>query len=86
MEKIIKAVKIKSMKKYYALLDMQINQIVSAGLNSRTKKNVRNSLINFLLLGNFSEEGERSLKNNSLAELMNYYGFKLQESKSSFKN
>ena len=70
----------------YALFDTQVSQIISTGLNSKSKNAMRNSLINFLLLGNFSEEGEDSIKNNTLSELMNYYGFKLLESKSSFKN
>jgi len=85
MEKIIKVAKIKSMKKYYALLDTQTSQIISTGLNSKSKKAVKNSLIRFLLLGNFSEEGEWSVKSNSLTELMNYYGFNLLEATCSFK-
>ena len=71
---------------HYALFDTQVNQIISAGLNSESKNAVRNSLIDFLLLGNFSEEGENSIKKNTLSELINYYGFKLLVSKSSFKN
>jgi len=71
---------------HYALFDTQISQIISTGLNSKSKNAVRNSLIDFLLLGNFSEEGENSIKKNTLSELMNYYGFKLLESGSSFKN
>jgi len=71
---------------HYALLDTQVNQIISAGFNSKSKNVVRNSLIDFLLLGNFSEEGENSIEKNTLSELMNYYGFKLLASKSSFKS
>lgn len=73
-------------KYYYALFDNQIGQIILTGLNETSKNLVRKCLINFLLLGNFSEEGENSIKNNSLSEMMNYYGFKLLKSKSSFKN
>ena len=73
-------------KYYYALLDNQIGQIISAGLNETSKNLIRKCLISFLLLGNFSEEGENSIKNNTLSELMNYYGFKLLKSESSFKN
>ena len=71
---------------HYALFDTQVNQIISAGFNSKSKNVVRNSLIDFLLLGNFSEEGENSIKKNTLSELMNYYSFKLLVSKSPFKN
>ena len=71
---------------HYALFDTQVNQIISAGLNSESKNAVRNSLIDFLLLGNFSDEGENSIKKNTLSELMNYYSFKLLVSKSPFKN
>ena len=68
------------------MLDNKIGQVVSMGFNETTKKLVRNHLINFLLLGNLSEEGEDSIKNNTLSELINYYGFRLLESKSSFKS
>jgi len=71
-------------KYYYALFDNQICQVVSMGFNKTTKNLVRKHLINFLLLGNLSEEGENSIKNNTLSELMNYYGFKLLKSESSF--
>jgi len=73
-------------KYYYALFDNQIGQVVSMGFNKTTKKLVRNHLINFLLLGNLSGEGENSIKKNTLSELMNYYGFKLLKSESSFKS
>lgn len=72
-------------KYYYALFDNQIDQIVSIGFNETSKDIVRTRLINFLLLGNFSEEGENSIKNNTLSEMMNYYGFKLLKSESSLK-
>lgn len=72
-------------KYYYALFDDQISQIILTGLNETSKNLVRKCLINFLLLGNFSEEGENSIKNNTLFEMMNYYGFKLLKSESSFK-
>lgn len=72
-------------KYYYALFDNQIDQIVSTGFNETSKDIVRTRLINFLLLGNFSEEGENSIKNNTLSEMMNYYGFKLLKSESSLK-
>jgi hypothetical protein len=72
-------------KKYYAVFDNQIDQTITVGLNSTSKNTLKNSLIKFLLLGNFSEEGEDSIKNNTLSELMNYYGFRLLVSKSSFK-
>lgn len=90
MGKIIRADKLniyKNMTKkyYYALFDNQIDQIVSIGFNETSKDIVRTRLINFLLLGNFSEEGENSIKNNTLSEMMNYYGFKLLKSESSLK-
>jgi len=71
-------------KYYYALFDNQVGQIISAGLNKTSKKLVKKHLIDFLLLGNFSKEGENSIKNNTLFELMNYYGFKLLKSENSF--
>jgi len=73
-------------KCYYSLFDNQTNRIVSTGFNETSRDIVRKCLINFLLLGNFSEEGEDSIKNNTLSELMNYYGFNLLKSESSFKN
>ncbi len=72
-------------KYYYALFDNQIGQVVSMGFNKTTKNLVKKHLINFLLLGNFSEEGEDSVKNNTLYELLNYYEFKLLKSNSPFK-
>ncbi|OIP61393.1 MAG: hypothetical protein COY75_07515 [Nitrospirae bacterium CG_4_10_14_0_8_um_filter_41_23] len=72
-------------KYYYALFDDQIGQIASMGFNQASKAVVRERLINFLLLGNFSEEGEDSIKRNTLSELLNYYGFKLLKSDTPFK-
>lgn len=72
-------------KYYYALFDNQIGQIMSTGFNETSKNLVKKHLINFLLLGNFSEEGEDSVKNNTLPELLNYYEFKLLKSNSPFK-
>jgi len=71
-------------KRYYALFDNQINCIVSTGYNEITKDAVRNKLIGFMLLGNFSEEGEMSIKNNTLDELLNYYEFTLLKSETRF--
>ncbi len=68
------------MEKYYALFDNQNNRITSIGINQTSKKTVKNRLLNFLLLGNFSEEGEDSIKNNTLSELLNYYEFTLLKS------
>ena len=62
---------------HYALFDYQLDRIVPYGLNERSLKKIQNDLINFLLLGNFSTEGEKSIKNNSLEELLNYYEFEL---------
>jgi len=72
-------------KYYYALFDSQIGQITSTGFNQISKKSIREHLIDFLLLGNFSEEGEDSVKNNTLSELLNYYEFKLLKSSSPFE-
>lgn len=71
-------------KKYYALFDNQINQIISTGLNETSKNIVRTQLADFLLLGNFSEEGETSIKSNTLEELLNYYEFTLLKSDTRF--
>jgi len=75
-----------NMKKdiYYSLLDNQTGQITSIGLNETSKNEVRNHLINYLLLGNFSTEGEESIKQNTLSELLNYYEFRLLESNTQF--
>ncbi|MBU4332316.1 hypothetical protein L6279_01665 [Candidatus Parcubacteria bacterium] len=73
-------------KKYYhALFDNQNNRITSIGINKTSKNTIKGHLIDFLLLGNFSEEGEDSVKNNTLSELLNYYEFKLLKSNSPFK-
>lgn len=71
-------------KYYYALFDDQIDQIASTGLNQTSKDAVRERLINFLLLGNFSEEGEDSIKRNTLSELLNYYEFTLLKADAPF--
>ena len=71
-------------KYYYALFDNQIGQIVATGINQTSKDVVRERLIDFLLLGNFSEEGEDSIKQNTLSELLNYYEFKLLKSDTPF--
>ncbi len=60
----------------YALSDFQVN--------NRTEKSVREDLINYLLLGNFSDEGEKSIRNNTLEELLNYYEFTLLKSEKRF--
>jgi hypothetical protein len=73
-------------KCYYALFDNQIYRIVSTGFNETSRDIVRTCLINFLLLGNFSEEGEKSVKNNTLTELINYYEFSLLKSDVPFED
>ncbi|MDP2904802.1 MAG: hypothetical protein Q8O22_00695 [Candidatus Omnitrophota bacterium] len=73
-------------KYYYALFDNQVGQIVSTGFNKTSKAVVREHLISFLLLGNFSEEGEDSIKRNTLSELLNYYEFDLLKSTTPFKD
>jgi len=72
-------------KHYYALFDDQIGQIASMELNQTSKAVMRERLINFLLLGNFSEEGENSIKRNTLSELLNYYEFRILKSETPFK-
>jgi len=72
-------------KYYYALFDNQMDCIVSTGHNETSKDAVRNQLIDFMLLGNFSEEGEESIKNNTLTELTNYYEFTLLKSNIPFQ-
>ena len=73
-------------KCYYALFDNQIDRLVSTGFNETSRDIVRTHLINFLLLGNFSEEGEDSIKNNTLSELINYYEFTLLKSDIPFED
>ena len=87
MEKIIKVVNLKFMTKkyYYALSDNQNNRITSIGINKTSKNAIRGHLIDFLLLSNFSEEGECSIKRNTLSELLNYYEFILLKSDTPFK-
>lgn len=71
---------------YYALFDNQNNCIVSTGYNETSKGIVRNKLVDFMLGGNFSEEGEMSIKNNTLQELLNYYEFTLLKSHTKFSD
>lgn len=71
-------------KYYYALFDNQNNRITSIGINKTSKDAIKDHLTDFLLLGNFSEEGEESVKNNTLAELINYYEFALLKSRVPF--
>ena len=73
-------------KYYYALFDNQIGQIMSMGFNETSKNSIKEHLIDFLLLGNFSEEGEGSVRNNTLPELLNYYEFSLMRSGNPLKN
>lgn len=73
-------------KYYYALMDNQMGCMVSTGFNETSRDIVRSKLVNYLLLGNFSEEGEVSLKNNSLEELLNYYEFTLLKSDTPFND
>ena len=90
MGEIFKGVSLKVIKKtmakkyYYALFDNQIGQTISTGINKTSKNSIRNHLLYFLLLGNFSEEGEDSIKRNSLSELLNYYEFTLLKSGAPF--
>lgn len=70
----------KENKKHYALFDKHLNQITSIGFNKTTKKAVKKSLIDYLLLGNFSEEGEESINKNTLSELLNNFEFELRSS------
>lgn len=72
------------MSKYYAIYDNQLDIIRGEGLNSTDLNKIRADLINYLLLGNFSKEGEQSIKNNSLFELLNYYEFTLLSSTKQF--
>ncbi len=62
---------------YYTIFDNQLGRIRSIGQNSQNLSNLKSSLIDYLLLGNFSDEGENSIKNNTLEELCNYYEFTL---------
>ncbi len=65
---------------YYSIYDNQLDRVRSFAFNSESKINVKIALIDYLLLGNFSEEGEESIKLNSLEELCNYYEFTLIKS------
>lgn len=73
-------------RKYYAIFDNQNNVVTGIGLNKRTLTQIQKCLINYLLDGSFSPEGENSIRNNSLKELLNYYEFGLLESKKPFEN
>ena len=73
-------------RKYYAIFDSQNNAITSIGLNEKTLTQVHKCLSNYLLDGSFSAEGENSIHNNSLEELLNYYEFSLLESIKPFEN
>ena len=70
---------------YFALFDNQLDQVVATGFNNNTEKSVRENLIDYLLLGNFSDEGIESIKNNKLEELLNYYEFTLLKSDKKFE-
>ncbi|MDP3043331.1 MAG: hypothetical protein Q8N21_02935 [bacterium] len=72
-------------KYYYALFDNQNNRTTSIGINKTSKDAVKNRLIGFLLLSNFSEEGENSIKTNTLSQLLNYYEFALLKSRVPFE-
>jgi len=72
-------------KYYYALFDNQNNRITSIGIDKTSKNAMKGHLIDFLLLGNFSEEGEDSIKRNALSELLNYFEFTLLKSDTPFK-
>ena len=65
---------------YYAIYDNQLRKFRSFGFNSKDLLTIREELINYLLLGNFSVEGENSIKNNTLEELCNYYEFSVIKS------
>lgn len=69
---------------YFALFDNQLDKIVATGFNNRTEKSVREDIVDYLLLGNFSDEGENSIRNNTLEELLNYYEFTLLKSEKQF--
>lgn len=69
---------------FYAIFDNQTNEIKHFGLNSISLKNLKENLITFLLDGNFSFEGENSIKKSSLKDLLNGYEFSLLKSKNQF--
>lgn len=64
---------------YYSIYDNQLGYLRSFAINSENIIDVKSALINYLLLGNFSDEGAKSIKSNSLEELCNYYEFSLIE-------
>ncbi|OQX27574.1 MAG: hypothetical protein BWK80_04670 [Desulfobacteraceae bacterium IS3] len=70
---------------YYAIYDNQTDEIKHLGLNSNSLKEIRDSLISFLLDGNFCEEGEKSVRKSSLKNLLNDYEFSLLKSKTPFE-
>ena len=71
---------------YFALFDNQLDQVVATGFNNITEESVREELVDYLLLGNFSEEGEDSIRKNTLKELLNYYEFTLLKSENRFED
>ena len=66
---------------FYSIIDNQTNELKSFAFNQKTLKDVKTALVEYLLLGNFSNEEENSIKKNSLEELCNYYEFTLIKSK-----
>ena len=65
------------MTKYYALYDRQNHNILYTGFNSTNLNTIKKELTNYLLLGSFSDEGKKSIENNTLSELLEYYDFEL---------
>lgn len=65
---------------YYSIYDNQLESVRSFALNSKNEIDVKSALINYLLLGSFSDEGVKSILSNSLEELCNYYEFTLIKS------
>lgn len=65
---------------YYSIYDNQLCRVRDFAMNSKRKTDVRTALVDYLLLGNFSDEGEKSIKANSLEELCDYYEFTLIQS------
>lgn len=69
------------MKEYYAIYDKQLNEIKQLALNETSLTKIRECLITFLTdSGEFSEEGEESLQQESLTELLANYDFALLKS------
>ncbi len=67
-------------KIFYALFDNQVDEIKYIGLNENSLDKLCVYLKNFLLDGCFSDEGEQSIKENLLDDLLNYYEFTLLKS------